>query len=73
MSRIAAIGERERVRGFAFAGVHVAEAEDAQGARAAWRALPDDVALVILTPAARSALQVEIDASERLLCAEMPP
>jgi vacuolar-type H+-ATPase subunit F/Vma7 len=73
MSRIAAIGERERVRGFAFAGVHVAAAEDPQGARAAWRALPADIALVILTPAAHSALQVELDASERLLSAVMAP
>jgi len=73
VSRIAAIGERERVRGFAFAGVHVAAAEEPQAARAAWRALPADVALVILTPAARSALQAELDASEQLLCAVMPP
>jgi len=73
MSLIAAIGERERVRGFAFAGVHVAAADDAQGARTAWRAVPANVALVILTPAARSALQAELDASEQLLCAVMPP
>ncbi|MGO8906546.1 MAG: V-type ATP synthase subunit F [Solirubrobacteraceae bacterium] len=73
MSRIAAIGERERVRGFSFAGVHVAAAEDAQQAQAAWRALPADVALLILTPAARSALRAELDESEQLLHAVMPP
>ena len=59
MSRIVAIGERERVRGFALAGVHVAAADDAPAARAAWRELPADVGLVILTPEAHAALAVE--------------
>ncbi len=56
MARIAAIGERERVHGLRFAGVHVAPAEDPVAARAAWRTLPDDVGLVILTAAACAAL-----------------
>jgi len=73
MSRIAAIGERERVRGFAFAGVRVSPADDPQSVRAAWQALPQDVALLILTPAARSALRSELEASEQLLCAVMAP
>ena len=59
MSQIVAIGERERLRGFALAGVNVAAAEDPAGARAAWAALPADVALVILTPAAHAALAAE--------------
>jgi vacuolar-type H+-ATPase subunit F/Vma7 len=53
MSRIVAIGERERVRALAFAGVHVAAADDPDAVRAAWEGLPDDVGLVILTSAAR--------------------
>ena len=56
MSGIAAIGERERLQGFALAGVDVAVAEDPAGARAAWKALAPDAALVILTPASRAAL-----------------
>ena len=56
MSQVVAIGENERLRGFALAGVDVAVAEDAAGARAAWQALAVDVGLVILTPAAHAAL-----------------
>jgi vacuolar-type H+-ATPase subunit F/Vma7 len=63
MSTIAAIGERERVRGFALAGVHVVAAEDPELARAAWRGLPDDVGLVILTPTAHAALARETGVS----------
>ena len=59
MSRIVAIGERERVHGFSFAGVTVAVADDADVVRAAWRGLPDDVELVILTAAAHAALDAE--------------
>ena len=53
---VAAIGEREQVSGFALAGVLVAAAGDADSVLAAWAALPADVGLVILTPAARAAL-----------------
>jgi vacuolar-type H+-ATPase subunit F/Vma7 len=59
VSRIVAIGEGEHLRGFALAGVGVIAAEDPAGARAAWRALAGDVALVILTPAAHDALTRE--------------
>jgi vacuolar-type H+-ATPase subunit F/Vma7 len=59
MSRVVAIGETERLRGFAFAGVDVTAAEDPAAARAAWRALTDDVALVILTARAHAALGSE--------------
>jgi vacuolar-type H+-ATPase subunit F/Vma7 len=56
VSRIIAIGESERLRGFALAGVSVIAAEDPAGARAAWSALSEDVGLVILTTAAHGAL-----------------
>jgi vacuolar-type H+-ATPase subunit F/Vma7 len=62
LTAVAAIGERERVSGFALAGVLVAAADDAESARAAWEALPIEVGVVILTPAAHAAL-----VSERLL------
>lgn len=55
-TRIAAVGERERVGGFVLAGVLVVAATDATSVRAAWQALPAEVAIVILTPAAHAAL-----------------
>ena len=57
MSRVAVIGEEARVRGFALAGALVFAAEDAAGARAAWRSLPADVAVAVLTPRAAGWLQ----------------
>ena len=56
MSTIAVLGERHRVEGFALAGATVFAAGDAGAVRDAWAALPDDVAVVVLTPAAADAL-----------------
>ena len=70
--RIAALGEHERVRCFAFAGVHLAAAEQPDAVRAAWRALPEGIGLVILTPAARAALGAEVVEQDRRLWAVMP-
>jgi vacuolar-type H+-ATPase subunit F/Vma7 len=73
MSEIVAIGERARVRGFGLAGVDVLAADDPDAARAAWRGLPRDVALVILTSAAHAALPAaELDADRRRLWVVMP-
>ncbi len=55
--RIAAIGERARLGAFALAGVLVDAANDADSMVAAWKALPADVGVVILTPAAYAALR----------------
>ena len=49
MSRAAVIGEAVRAEGFALAGALVFTAEDQDAARAAWRSLPADVAIVMLT------------------------
>ena len=49
MSRAAVIGEAVRVQGYALAGAVVYPAEDADQARAAWRSLPPDIAVVVLT------------------------
>jgi vacuolar-type H+-ATPase subunit F/Vma7 len=59
MGQIVAIGEHERMRGFALAGVEVLGAEDPVGARRAWAALPGDVSLVILSAAAHRALAAD--------------
>jgi vacuolar-type H+-ATPase subunit F/Vma7 len=63
--RVAAIGERECVYGLAFAGVDAVAADDSAAVQAAWRGLPYDVGMVILTPAARAALELS-EAEERL-------
>jgi hypothetical protein len=57
MSRVAVIGEEARVRGFVLAGALVFAAEDAAGARAAWRSLPPDVVVAVLTPRAAGSLR----------------
>jgi vacuolar-type H+-ATPase subunit F/Vma7 len=66
MARVAAIGERFRVQGFALAGAAVHAAEDAPAVLAAWDALPADVAVVVLTPAAARALTGDRLAGDRL-------
>jgi vacuolar-type H+-ATPase subunit F/Vma7 len=72
MSRIAAIGEEQRVRGFALAGVVVAAVADETAARNAWEALDDDVGLVILTPTAARGLRQELARAPRRLFVELP-
>ncbi len=57
MSRIAVLGERHRVEGFALAGAAVFVADDAASIRDAWTRLPGDVDVVVLTPAAANALE----------------
>ncbi|MEV0694795.1 V-type ATP synthase subunit F [Streptomyces sp. NPDC050388] len=70
---MAALGEQVRVVGFALAGVAVLIAEDPDAVRAAWRTLPEDVELVILTPAAADALGPEPSSDTAPLTAVMPP
>jgi vacuolar-type H+-ATPase subunit F/Vma7 len=56
MSRIVALGEPMRLDGFALAGVNVVPAEGADELRTAWSKLDPDVCMVILTPAAKDAV-----------------
>ena len=73
MGRVAAIGEQVRIGGFALVGALAVPAETPAAARAAWRDLPPDVVLVLLSPAAAAALAAELgDASEERLTAVMP-
>ena len=53
---IAALGEGARIEGFALAGVLLRPAEDPAAVRSAWRELPQEVVVVILTEAAALAL-----------------
>ena len=59
MARVAVLGEEVSVQGYALAGADVLAADDADAAREAWDALPDDVAVVIVTPEAAAALGPE--------------
>ncbi len=72
MSAVAAIGEEQRVRGYALAGDSVMAAADETAARAAWEALDSDVGLVILTPAAAHGLRHELTSARRRLWVELP-
>lgn len=72
MGGVAAVGEQTRVAGFGAAGVLVLVAEDPRSVRAAWRSLPPDVALVIVTPRAAEALGAAALEGMRPLTAVMP-
>lgn len=73
MTRVAVVGELVRAQGFGLAGVLVVVAGDPPAVRAAWRSLPDDVGVVILTPAAAAALAAVPPGSGGRLVAVMPP
>ena len=72
MSRAAVIGEAVRVQGYALAGAVVYPAEDADQARAAWRSLPPDIAVVVLTARAAAWLG-EAQRRDGVLAVVMPP
>ena len=72
MSRAAVIGEAVRVQGYALAGAVVYPAEDADQARAAWRSLPPDTAVVVLTARAAAWLG-EVQRRDGVLAVVMPP
>lgn len=56
MGSVVVLGEAARVSGFALAGAAVVVADGDDAVRAACRALPDDVTVLVLTPAAAGAL-----------------
>lgn len=56
MTRVIALGEQTRVEGLALGGADVVAAATDDDVRRAWHALDDDVAVVVLTPAAARAL-----------------
>jgi len=72
--RIAAIGEDARIAGLALAGVTTVTAEGLDAVRRAWAGLAADVALVLLTPAAATALDDVLgDRSSPRLTVVLPP
>ena len=72
MARIAAIGERHRIEALGVAGVDARAAATADEALTAWRDLPSDVAVLILTPEAASALGDRVEERRDLLVTVMP-
>jgi vacuolar-type H+-ATPase subunit F/Vma7 len=56
MAHVAVIGEDVRVEGFGLAGAIVCRARGEAQVRAAWESLAEDVAVVVLTPAAAAEL-----------------
>lgn len=72
VQRIAVIGERSRTEGFALAGALTRDADSPESVRSAWASLPDEVAVVVLTPAAAKALREQLDDPARLPVV-MPP
>ena len=72
MSEVAAIGAQSEVAGFGLAGARLYPADTADQARAAWQALPDAVAVVILTEAAADAIGADRTAPQAPLTVVMP-
>jgi vacuolar-type H+-ATPase subunit F/Vma7 len=66
MSRVAVVGEARRVEGFALAGAVVLPAAEREQVLDAWRGLPEDVAIVLVTPPAADALAA-VDVGSRLV------
>src|SRR6266571_8640852 len=60
MARVAVIGEPLRIYGYGLAGAVMFPASDQAEAISAWRDLPDDVAVAVLTPSAARWLASEI-------------
>ena len=73
MSRAAVIGETTAVQGFALAGAVVCPAESQDEAAAAWRSLPPDIAVVVLTAQAASWLSWALEQPSDVLLAVMRP
>ncbi|HEU5469319.1 MAG TPA: hypothetical protein VFV67_01600 [Actinophytocola sp.] len=72
MGTMAAIGAADRIQGFALAGVLVRPAGDAAAVLTAWRELPDDVEVVVLTGPAAAALGAAVTEPAVPLVAVLP-
>jgi len=67
MSLAAVIGEATAIQGYALAGALICPAEDQDEAVAAWRSLPPDVAVVVLTEKAASWLGEAVEQRRGIL------
>jgi len=72
MTRIGALGAANLVEGFALAGAVVCVADEPVAVEAAWDTLPDDVLVLVLTPAAAAQLTARLDERPQLLPVVIP-
>jgi vacuolar-type H+-ATPase subunit F/Vma7 len=72
MSRVVAIGARQRLAGFALAGVEVRDAQTQTDARRELDAIEPDVGLVILTRDAAAALEGRPSQREDVIWVSLP-
>ena len=72
MARVAVIGEPLRIRGYGLVGALLCAASDRQEAITAFRALPDDVIVAILSPTAERWLTGEIARRPGLIPVRLP-
>ncbi len=72
MARVAVIGEELRAQGFRLAGAVICPAADPAAARLAWRSLPADVAVVVVTPTSAAWLGDELSRRPEVLPVVMP-
>jgi vacuolar-type H+-ATPase subunit F/Vma7 len=72
MNRIAALGEAVKVEGFALAGALVLAADGANEVDAAWDVLPEDVAVLIVTPSVEHRLASRFGDRPHLLTVVCP-
>ena len=72
MARVAMIGEEPRIQGFRLAGAIICPAGDPAAARRAWRSLPADVAVVVVTAASAAWLSDELPRRPEVLPVVMP-
>ncbi len=72
MSRAVAIGDERRLGGYALAGAEVVPATTTGTVTAAWEALDDDVALVVLSPEAHAVLAGRLGERPTVVWAVLP-
>jgi len=73
VGRVVVLGESLVVAPFALAGAITFPADDPDSVRGRWEALPDDTSVVILSPAAATALGALPAGRPDLLTVTMPP
>ena len=72
MSRILALGDGARIKGYALAGVEVMPVEGQAEIEAAWSALPADTGVLIMTPEVARVVSDRLWRQPRLLWAVLP-
>ncbi|MHB1504945.1 MAG: hypothetical protein ACYCTL_13330 [Acidimicrobiales bacterium] len=72
MGRIAVIGESPRIDAFALAGADLLRADSGAESRAAWDGLPEDVEVVLLTPAAATAIGEQVGSRPGVIAVTLP-